>query len=223
MENLTRHYLQILDIDPNGGFIRLINTSRSHTIDLNGICIRQTYDDNVAWPSTMINGILNNFQFDIHRHSLLRCGRVTIVYSAEHRLTGFELVPYHPNVFLAYAVRRWFTDAHVKTELQINDITFHSYKPCFPSDSDVPVLFHQRMIPGKQNLLPLPVLKLTPDLRGQYPYCLDPESIVNPHTQAMINDTIDDCNEQIEFEQIVENIDSCAQDLIASERRINLK
>ncbi|CAF0852603.1 unnamed protein product [Rotaria sp. Silwood1] len=172
MEQLICHYLRILDIDPFGYFIRLINTSHNQLLNLSNIHIRQF---------SINNRILNSYTFNKQIRSLLHSGEVVTIYSRHYGLLKYDI---EPHIFIAQDISQWLTDVHIRTEISINKIIFHSYKICSNTTNDVPLFFFHRSIDSKQ-FSPKTISQLNQNTRFSFPYCLSIDNIVNPHTWAM--------------------------------------
>ena len=175
MEKLLRNYLRILDIDPNGYSIRLINTSHDQSIDLSNILIRQYRHDDL---------ILISYKFADHIRPLLRSGEVVNVYSKGSDQYRFNIEPY---IFIAETIRKWLTDGDIRTDLSLKGKSLQSSKlRSFSSANDVPTLFLNRSMEWKHCPTKLSSYS-NRYARFIYPYCLSNDDIVNPHTSAIFS------------------------------------
>lgn len=175
MERLIRHYLRILDIDPFGYFIRLINISHNQSLDLSNIHIQQ-FNIDIQTPNS-------SYKFNDRIRSLLHSGEVVTLYSRDYYQLKFDIEPY---IFIAQNISRWLTDDYIHTELSINKIVFDHYRTCSLSTTDVPLLFINRPIYSKE--LPRKIIPNSNQYtRFIFPYCLPIDNIVNPHTWAISN------------------------------------
>jgi hypothetical protein len=177
MERLIHHYLRILDIDPFGYFIRLINLSRNQSFDLSNIHLRQCNKQNLT---------LNSYTFNDQVRPLLHSGGVVTLYSNQSCQFKFDI---EPHIFIAQNIPRWLTNDHIRTEISINKLVFDHYRTCSSAANDVPLLFINRPIYSKQ-LSTKVISNSNRYTKFVYPYCLPINNIVNPHTSG-INHQID--------------------------------
>jgi hypothetical protein len=201
MERLIRQYLRILDIDPSGYFIRLINTSHNQSVDLSNVYIRQfSIHIQASTSYTFHDGI----------QLLLHSGEVVTIYSRDYRQLKFDI---EPHIFIAQDITRWLTDDHIETEISLNKIVFDRCKICSLATSDVPLLFINQSIDSKQQQLPRkPISHATEYGRFTFPYCLSIDNIVNPHTRTK--------SDQNESKQKVKDFDSYARRLTTAPKKI---
>ena len=190
MEKSIRDYLRILDIDPYGYSIRLINTSHDQSIDLSNILIRQYHQDDL---------VLISYKFQDQIRPLLRSGEVVSIYSKGSGEYQFNIEPY---IFVAETIRKWLTDVDIQTDLSLNKTIIHSLKLHSFSSNDVPTLYLNRATDSRQ--FPTRLSSYSNRYaRFIYPYCLPNNDIVNPHTSAVINQ-----KSFYEKNQIVKHFDS---------------
>lgn len=178
MEKLLENYLRILDIDPSGDFIRLINISRHRALDLSGVLIRQSRRS----ESNPENPILNHYQFPDSLRTSLRNREVVTIYSKGSNQLQCSIEPY---LFVATDVTRWLNDRSVHTEISVNQTLLHSYQFFVDASNDIPTLY---LNPPKN--LDLFSARKTPLSRNDYsrfifPYCLSNRNIVNPYTWGL--------------------------------------
>ena len=171
MEKIIYDYLRILDIDPLGYFIRLINKSYHQEIDLKNISIRQF---------NINNQTLNSYIFNDKIRYLLHSGEVVTIYSKDYDRLESDIEPY---VFIAQDISRWLIDNHIQTEISINEIVFDCCKNYLLSTTDIPLLFNNPSTVSKQLSIKT-ILPSNQYARFIYPYCLSMDNIVNPHTYA---------------------------------------
>jgi len=202
MEKFIRDYLRILDIDPNGDFIRLINTSHDQSIDLSNILIRQYRHNDL---------MLITYKLQDQIRPLLRNGEVVCIYSKGSDQFKFNIEPY---VFIAESIRKWLTDVDIQTEISLNEIVIHSSRFHSFSSNDIPTLFLNRSIDSEQ--FPRKFSSYSNRYaRFIYPYCLPNNDIVNPHTSAIINENI-----SYEKNPIVKHFDSYPRRLTTASQRM---
>ncbi|CAF2415662.1 unnamed protein product [Rotaria sp. Silwood2] len=209
MEKLICHYLRILDIDPFGYFIRLINTSYNQSLNLSNIHIRQF---------SVNNQTLNSYTFNKQIGSLLYSGEVVTIFSKHYGLLKFDI---EPHIFIAQDISQWLIDIHIRTEISINKTIFHSYKICSITTNDVPLLFIHRSIDSKS--FPTKIISQSNQYtRFIFPYCLSIDNIVNPHTSAKSDRNENNLKRDIchENNQIVKHFDSYSRRLTTSPKII---
>ncbi|CAF1233589.1 unnamed protein product [Rotaria sordida] len=209
MEKLIRDYLRILDIDPFGYFIRLINTSHHQSLNLSNIYIRQ---------SNINNQTLNFYTFNKQIRSLLHNDEVVTIYSRHNGLIKFDI---EPHIFIAQDISQWLTDPYIRTEISINQIIFHSYKICSITTNDVPLLFIHRSIDSKQ-FSTKTMSQSNQYTRFIFPYCLSIDNIVNPHTWAISDKNENNLKRNIchKNNQIVKHFDSYSRRLTTAPKII---
>jgi hypothetical protein len=202
MEKFLSNYLRILDIDPYGYSIRLINNSHDQSLDLSNILIRQYHHDDL---------ILISYKFQEQIRPLLRSGEVVSIYSKGSDQYQFNIEPY---IFIGETIRNWLTDIDIQTDLSLNQIILHSSKFHSFSSTDVPSLFLNRSIDLKQ--FPTKLSSYSNRYaRFIYPYCLSNNDIVNPHTSAIMNEKI-----FYEKNHLVKHFDSYPRRLTTASQRI---
>jgi hypothetical protein len=211
MERLIHHYLRILDIDPCGYFIRLINISHNQLLDLSNIYIRQ-------FSIIEQNLTLTSYTFKDQICSLLHSGEVVTIYSKGYDQLKFDIEPY---IFLAQDIRLWLTDDHIQTEISLNNIVFNSYKFYSFTSNDIPSLFINRSIDTNQ-LSTKRILYSNRYARFIFPYCLSNNNIVNPHTCAIYdqNENKLERNTCYKDNQSVKHFDSYPRRLTSVPNRI---
>jgi hypothetical protein len=173
MESLIHHYLRILDIDPLGYFIRLINISHDESVDLSNIYIRQ-------FGITKQDLTLTSYTFKDQIRPLLRSREIATIYSKDYNQLKFDIEPY---IFIAQDTSRWLIDEHIQTEISINKIPINSYRFYSFSSNDIPPLFINRTINSKQISIKS-ISSSNRYARFIFPYCLSNNNIVNPYTWA---------------------------------------
>ena len=176
MQKRLRSYLRILDIDPFGRFIRLVNSSRSHALDLSQIHICQRH---VFESSAII--LAYTFTDDI-RH-LLNRGETVTIHSREDDRVQFDMVP---SMVVARHVARWSTDNHMQTELSIDGLTFDRHRFCSLSTNDIPFLLIHRSVPRTSHR-PFESSTVTRETRCSFPYCTSIDNAINPHVRLATN------------------------------------
>lgn len=209
MERLIRQYLRILDIDPSGYFIRLINTSHNQSVDLSNVYIRQfSIHIQASTSYTFHDGI----------QQLLHSGEVVTIYSRDYRQLKFDI---EPHIFIAQDITRWLTDDHIQTEISLNNIVFNSYKFYSFTSNDIPSLFINRSIDTNQ-LSTKRILYSNRYARFIFPYCLSNNNIVNPHTCAIYdqNENKLERNTCYKDNQSVKHFDSYPRRLTSVPNRI---
>lgn len=182
MESLIQQYLRILDIDPSGYYLRLINKSNNHSLDLSNIQIQQRTTKIPPINELHFNPILKSYKFDNQIQRLLPSGEFVTVYSYEYRRVQCEM---EPNIFIADSVSRWSTSNHIQTELSLNQNVFDRSRTFLPSDNDIPYLYVHSIFPLKQSLKRVKTALPTRETTFHFPYCLSDNNIVNPYTTAM--------------------------------------
>jgi len=212
MERLIYDYLRILDIDPFGYFIRLINISHNQSIDLSNINIRQ-FSINIERS----NLTLTSYRFKDQIQSLLRSGEVVNIYSKAYDQLKYDIEPY---IFIAQDIRRWLTDNDIQTEISLNEIVFNSSKLYSFSSNDVPSLFINRSM-DLNRLSIKTILHSNQYERFIYPYCLSNNNIVNPHISMIPNENENKFEKNICYEnkQIVKHFDSYPRRLTTAPNR----
>lgn len=214
MENLLQQYLSILDIDPAGYYLRLINRSLNHSLDLSNVQIQQRKRHENAAES-----IVNVYQFDCQIQPLLPVGQFVTVYSREYFRVRREI---KPNIFIAQSVGRWATANFIQTELLINQMIFNRSKNFLSSENDVPFLYTHSVFPlvkssrrVKSALPPRP-------LDFHFPYCLSDNNITNPYTSAVPSRKLIEWKSSIcrSTNGLVKDFDTYAQRLTTSPKRI---
>lgn len=179
MEQLICKYLRLLDIDPYGCFLRLINISYNQSIDLSNIIIQQwrhnyhPIDENV---------IIASYTFADEIRPLLRSREVVTIYSKSSQQFKFNIKPY---IFIADHIRQWFIDDDIRTEISLRQTICQSNRSGRYPSNDIPTLFLNRPIDSEQ----CPRKSLVRSdryARFIFPYCLSNDDIVNPHTSAVV-------------------------------------
>jgi hypothetical protein len=204
MEKLIHDYLRILDIDPLGYFIRLINRSHHQSLDLSNISIRQF---------SINNRTLNLYTFNDKIQSLLHNGEVVTVYSRDYGRIQFDI---EPHVFIAQNISRWSTD---QAEISMNKIVFDRYQICSFATNDVPLLFNTPPSDSKL-FLTKTILPSNQYARFIFPYCSYPNNIANPHIYA-ISDQKNKRNLcRIDDDAIVKHFDSYPRRLTTAPKKI---
>lgn len=188
MEKSVLHYFRILDIDPFGYFIRLINTSNNQSLNLSTIRIRQFTNDNQPSNSNEENLLFNSYTFNYQIRVLLKSAEVVTVYSQLYSAIKTDI---EPHVFIAQDVFRWLTDSHIRTEVSINQNLIHSFNNSSSLTNDIPLLFNHRQSSERRQFLTKKVLKSNQNTRFRFPYCLSIDNVVNPHYRANCNDNED--------------------------------
>ena len=163
MENLLQQYLSILDIDPAGYYLRLINRSLTHSLDLSNVQIQQRKRHENATES-----IVNAYKFERQIQPALPAGQFVTIYSREYFRVCREI---EPNIFIAQNVGRWATASSIQTELLINETIFNRSKKFLPSENDVPFLYTHSVFPVVKS--PRRVKSALPPrpLEFHFPYC----------------------------------------------------
>ncbi|CAF2062545.1 unnamed protein product [Rotaria magnacalcarata] len=218
MDTSMYQYLRILDIDPFGYFIRLMNISCNKSLDLSNINIQQISTNIQAMDSSGKTSILNSYIFNKELRSLLHSGEVVTIYSRHHGLFKFDVAPH---IFIAHDTAQWLTDSHIRTEISINRIIYHSCKICSLTTNDVPLLFIHRSTNSKQYLTKT-INEPNQYTRFVFPYCLSTDKIANPHTSA-ISDKHEkkiEKNRCYTNRQLVQQFDSYPQRLTTAPRII---
>lgn len=170
MEELVCKYLRILDIDPSGYFIRLINISSNQSLNLTNIYIRQ-YNKNKL--------ISYNFKNPIGK--LLRHGEVVTIYSKSYDQIKFDIEPY---IFIAENIRKWLINDSIQTEILLNKMLIDSSKFYSFTSNDIPLFYINRT--NQLNQLRKKRFLYSNDYtRFIYPYCLSNNNIVNPYTLGL--------------------------------------
>ena len=178
MEQFIRDYLRLLDIDPFGCFIRLINISYDQSIDLSNITIRQWRHDIL----TNKDMIVASFTFPQQIRPLLRSREVVTIYSKSSQQFKFNIQPY---LFIADHVRQWFIDDGIRTDISIDQTIYQSDRFSPFSSSDIPTLFLNRPIDSER--CPRKSISFANRYaRFIFPYCLSNDDIANPHTSAVV-------------------------------------
>jgi hypothetical protein len=214
MENLIHHYLRILDIDPFGYFIRLINISHSQSIDLSNIYIRQFETSNSIEEYLT----LTSYTFKDQLRPLLRSREIVTIYSKSYDQLKFDIEPY---IFIAQDIRQWLTDNHIQTEISLNKIVFNSYRLNSFTSTDIPLLFINRTIHLNQ-LSTKTILHSNQYAKFIFPYCLSDNNIVNPHTLARYDENENKLEKNTCYKnhQIVKHFDSYPRRLTTTPNRI---
>ena len=181
MEELIQLCLRILDIDPFGRFIRMINISHHQSIDLSNIFIRQ-FSICIQEPNSVEQATtFNSYKFNQNIPSFLKGGDVVTIYSKHFSLLKLHMEPY---IFVAHDIAKWLTDTHIQTEISINEIIIHCCNISSMTTNDIPLLFIDRSIDSKP-YSKKEILQSKQYTRFIYPYCLPIDNIVNPHTQGV--------------------------------------
>ncbi|CAF0790949.1 unnamed protein product [Adineta ricciae] len=165
-------YLRLLDIDPTGSLLRLINVSHQKSLDLKNISIRQVNTD---------GKVANSYTFHPRVRSLLRHNEVVTIYKKNYRHMKFDNEPY---MFIANDIARWLIDDHIRTELSFNDVIFHSQERCVSIINDIPLFFTQYSFDSQSDK----TKTNTPSVHYgdfHFPYCLSTDNSVNPHTHGV--------------------------------------
>ncbi|UJR23541.1 hypothetical protein I4U23_026530 [Adineta vaga] len=172
MEKVVFDYLRLLDIDPTGSFLRLINFSHEKSLDLKNITIQQVNDN---------DQVLNSYTFHPQTRSLLRHDEIVTIYSNNYRQMKFDNEPY---MFIAQDISRWSINDDIQTKLSFKNIIFHSQNLSRANPNDIPFLFIQNSIDSTQ--IPTKT-KFHSNQYGEFhfPYCLSTENVVNPHTRGI--------------------------------------
>lgn len=171
MQAFVREYLRLLDIDPAGNFLRLINRSHERALDLRRVRIQQVDGD---------GRVCNCYAFDEQSASLLGSDVVVTIYSRDYRRLKFDIRPY---VFVANELARWLTDDYVRTELSLDGIVFDSRARQALTNDDVPYLFIQHASHTRQR--DVQIKTFSPWMEAfHFPYCSSPDNAVNPHTRG---------------------------------------
>ena len=173
MQKLLRSYLRILDIDPFGRFVRLVNTSRSHALDLSQIhlCQRNVYES---------SSIVHSYTFSNDIRPLLKRGETVAIHSRADDRVQFDIAPY---MVVARRLARWSTENHMRTELSIDGLTFDRYRFCSLSTNNVPFLLIHRSVP-RTPPPPFESSTSTRETRCCFPYCTSIDNAVNPHVRV---------------------------------------
>jgi hypothetical protein len=218
MERLIQRYLRILDIDPFGYFIRLINISYNESVDLSNIVIRQFSTHNQTTNPIKQKLISNSYTFKDQTRPLLRSGEIVTIYTKDYNQLKFNIEPY---IFIAQDILRWLTDDYIRTEISINKIRFNSYKYSSFSSNDIPSLFINRPTDSKQ-LSTKSISYANRYARFIFPYCLSNDNIVNPHTRALSdrNESPFEKNTCYQNNPIVKHFDSYSRRLTTQPQRI---
>ena len=211
MEKLIHDYLRILDIDPLGYFIRLINLSHHRSLDLSNISLRQVNTEKQA---------IHLYIFDDQIQPLLPNGGVVTIYSRNYNRLKFDSKPY---IFIAHDVLRWSTNDDIQTELSMNEIVFDFYKFDSLSTSDVPLLFNNSPTNLRQ-LSIKPILSSNQYARFIFPYCSTGNNLVNPHTFAISDQDDNEIKRNLCYErkQTVKHFDSYPRRLTTAPKTIQL-
>lgn len=178
MEQVIRDYLRLLDIDPFGCFIRLINISHDQSLDLSNITIRQWRHDHLTNQDVLIS----SFTFPPQIRPLLRSRQVVTIYSKSSQQFKFNISPY---IFIADHIRQWFTEDGLRTDISIGQTICQSNRiDPYPSH-DIPTLYLNRPIDAER--CPRKSISYADRYaRFIFPYCLSNDDIANPHTSAVV-------------------------------------
>ncbi|CAF3513260.1 unnamed protein product [Adineta steineri] len=209
MEKLLHLYLRILDIDPFGYFIRLINISYKQSLDLSNICIQQI-DDNIQ--------IRNSYTFHDQIRTLLHHGEIATIYSKDYKQLKFDI---EPHIFIAKDVSKWFSDDHITIEISINNIVFDSRMICSLTTNDIPLLY----IKQSNDFKPLSINTISNTKQYErfiFPYCLSIDNNVNPHNRGISKRNENKFKRNICYEekQIVKHFDLYARRLTTAPKII---
>ena len=178
MELLICKSLRLLDIDPSGCSLRLINTSYDQSIDLSNILIRQCRSNLPIDEDILVS----SYTFADQIRPLLRSREVVTIYSKSSHQFQFNIKPY---IFIADNIRQWFIDENIRTEISIAQTVCQSIRSYPFSSNDIPTLFLNRPIESER----CPRKSLVHSNRYArfiFPYCLSNDDIVNPHTSAVV-------------------------------------
>lgn len=215
MEKLLETHLRILDIDPYGDFIRLINLSHHQSLDLSNVNIRQCQ----VSPKQGDELVLNNYQFKDFLRTRVRSGEVVTIYANGSNQIRCSIEPY---IFVAKNVTRWLTDrSSIRTDLCLNKALIHSYRsPHLSSSNDIPTLFLNRIYNFENIQHKYPPIA-NDYSRFIYPYCLSNENITNPYTWGL-----NDRNERqfskkncLQINEIIPNFDAFPRRLTTASQR----
>ena len=215
MEKCIADYVRLLDIDPSGYFLRLINTSLKQSIDLSNIDLQQRLADSSSTNGTRV---VHVYRFASGVRPLLPAGEFATIYARDYSPARFEI---RPHMFLASEVSRWSVDILSPIELSINQLVFDRYRPSILSDSDVPLLFINRTVPLRST--PIPMMPATSARRASchFPYALPVDNIFHPHSSGASDSetrrrkvfTSEECS------QIVKSFDSYPRRLTSASTR----
>ena len=183
MDKCICDYLRLLDIEPSGYFVRLINTSRRQSIDLSDVNVQQRICDHSL---TRVDRVLHAYRFSGEVRSIVPPGQSVTIYTRDYSPVQFEIRPY---MFIADEIARWSVDHRCPIELSINELVFDRYRPSLPSDSDVPLLFISRIVPLRSFPTRLVSDGITRRSSCHFPYALPVDSIYHPHTSAASDST----------------------------------
>lgn len=183
MDKCICDYLRLLEIEPSGYFVRLINTSRRQSLDLSDVNVQQRICDS---SSTRADRVVHAYRFSRKVRPIVPPGQSVTIYTRGYSPAQFEIRPY---MFIADEIVRWSVDHQCPIELSINELVFDRYRPSLPSDSDVPFLFISRFVPLRS--VPTRTVSdgITRRASCRFPYTLPVDSIYHPHTSAVSDST----------------------------------